>query len=239
MDTYMHFANKIRALRKLKGLSQDEFAKIIGVSRSFVATIETGGQEPNLLAVRNMIAHFGIDPRWFFSEKSDPTVPIIDSDRGESGDWETGMPPPEPGMHRVAVYDITASAGSGADVFNQEVKAHVQFPLKMLEEFGAPNDMDIISVRGDSMVPDLADGDQAMVDRSQCTPGDGIYVVCVDDSLFIKRVQMLGTRRANLISSNAAYPPLEVVLPDPTDREDIVQDVARIIGKVVWTGRAS
>ncbi len=40
--------NKVEELRKELGLSQDEFAKTIGVSRQTISSIETGKYNPSL-----------------------------------------------------------------------------------------------------------------------------------------------------------------------------------------------
>lgn len=40
--------NKVEMLRKEKGLSQEEFAKVIRVSRQTVSSIETGKYNPSL-----------------------------------------------------------------------------------------------------------------------------------------------------------------------------------------------
>lgn len=40
--------NKVGLLRKEKGLSQEEFAKIVSVSRQTISSIETGKYNPSL-----------------------------------------------------------------------------------------------------------------------------------------------------------------------------------------------
>jgi phage repressor protein C with HTH and peptisase S24 domain len=153
----------------------------------------------------------------------------------ESGDWETRLPAQRIGEKRIPIRDISASAGFGADVFGEDPNSWITFSLKWLMELGNPDMLEIIKVEGDSMQPELHDGDQVMIDRSQRQIKDGMFVVLVDERLFIKRLRVLGRNKVELVSSNTNYQPFEVSLPDESD--DIAQDGAAIIGKVVWSGR--
>ncbi len=46
MDTELILKNNLAAIRKEKGLSQAELAKIVGVSRNTISSIETGQFNP-------------------------------------------------------------------------------------------------------------------------------------------------------------------------------------------------
>lgn len=91
--------------------------------------------------------------------------------------------------------------------------------------------LSIIKVRGDSMLPTLGDGDDIMVDRCRGSTGrleDGVYVLRRDDTLLVKRVAINPvTRRVTISSDNPAYPSW----PDC--------DVASldVVGRVIWAGR--
>ncbi|ABW18328.1 helix-turn-helix transcriptional regulator [Alkaliphilus oremlandii] len=51
--------NKVEILRKEKGLSQEEFAKIIRVSRQTISSIETGKYNPSLELAFIISNYFG------------------------------------------------------------------------------------------------------------------------------------------------------------------------------------
>ncbi len=51
--------NKIRALRKLKQLSQDDLAKACGVSRQTINAIENNKYDPTLLLAFNLAKVLG------------------------------------------------------------------------------------------------------------------------------------------------------------------------------------
>lgn len=155
---------------------------------------------------------------------------------GESGDWETHLPALSIGEKRVPVHDVAAAAGYGIDALDEAPRSWFTFPLEWLMSLGDPDALGIIRVEGDSMVPELRDGDQVMIDRNQRQLKDGLFVVSVDDRLFLKRVRVLGRNRIELVSANPAYPAFEIVVPD--EQDDVAQDGAIIVGKVVWSGRA-
>ncbi len=46
MNEGLKLRNKVAEIRKQKGLSQSELAKLVGVSRNTVSSIETGQYEP-------------------------------------------------------------------------------------------------------------------------------------------------------------------------------------------------
>ena len=129
-------------------------------------------------------------------------------------------------------YDIRASAGPGTFAEGETPVAHLGFDPSFLKQLcgASPSDLSIIRVRGDSMFPSLADGDDIMVDRSAAGSRvtDGIYVLRRDDTLMVKRVAVHpGSRRLTISSDNNAYPTWPDC--DPSDVE--------VIGRVIWAGR--
>lgn len=49
--------NRIEEIRKTKGIKQDEFAKLMGVSRQTISSLETGKYNPSIFLAHN-IANF-------------------------------------------------------------------------------------------------------------------------------------------------------------------------------------
>lgn len=97
---------------------------------------------------------------------------------------------------------------------------------------GAPDQLSIIRVSGDSMAPTLDDGDDVLVDRGDGAERmrDGIYVLRMDDALVIKRLAVnpaTSPRTVSIRSDNLAYPNWPDCDPTALD----------LIGRVVWAGR--
>ncbi len=142
------------------------------------------------------------------------------------------QPEPAQGLIAIPRFDIRASAGHGSFTEGEVPTAHLGFDEGFLRHLcGArPSDLSIIKVRGDSMFPTLADGDDIMVDRSLSGTRlqDGIYVLRRDDTLTVKRIAVHpGSKRVTISSDNGAYPSWPDCDPGGVD----------VVGRVVWAGR--
>jgi phage repressor protein C with HTH and peptisase S24 domain len=88
--------------------------------------------------------------------------------------------------------DVRASAGPGASVDGKDLIAAYSFYRRWLRAIGqaAPEKLSIVRVRGDSMMPTLADGDEILVSAHDGATllRDGIYVLERDDALMVKRL---------------------------------------------------
>ena len=139
---------------------------------------------------------------------------------------------PEDGMIAVPRTLASAAAGAGAAAGDEEARPYFAFDAKWLRYLTAsPADaLSMIKVQGDSMAPTLNDGDDILLDTTQCGQPlrDGIYVLRVEDSLLVKRlaVHPLG-KTVTVQSDNPAYP----------DWPDCTLDRVHCIGRVIWAGR--
>lgn len=136
------------------------------------------------------------------------------------------------GLQAVPRLDVGAAAGAGAFDGDERGEAHIAFDPVWLRRLarGAPEQLSIIRVAGDSMVPTLADGDDILVDRGDGPERvrDGVYVLRMDDALVVKRLAMNPAGRTLTIrSDNPAYP----------SWPDCDPAAVEIVGRVVWTGR--
>lgn len=59
-DLTIRFGNKIRELRKAKGLSQEDFADLCGFDRTYVSGIERGTRNPTLKALEVLANALGV-----------------------------------------------------------------------------------------------------------------------------------------------------------------------------------
>lgn len=126
---------------------------------------------------------------------------------------------------------VHPSAGPGATVETEGAIASYSFDRRWLRDLGhhRPEALSLVGVRGDSMTPTLADGDEILVSAYEggALP-DGIYVLERDDALIVKRLSLNpSTGLLTISSDNAAYPSWSECPPDSI----------RIIGRVVWTMR--
>ena len=52
--------NKIEDIRKARGIRQDEFAKLMGVSRQTISSLETGRYNPSIFLAYKIARYFGL-----------------------------------------------------------------------------------------------------------------------------------------------------------------------------------
>lgn len=120
--------------------------------------------------------------------------------------------------------DIRASAGGGADVFDDNYEMLAIDEKVMHNMVGLGNtDLEAIHVDGESMEPTLQNGSIVFVDRTQTNINkDGIFIAATTAGLFIKRIRQRADGMVELISDNKNYSP-EVLAPEEVS----------IVGKVV------
>ena len=126
--------------------------------------------------------------------------------------------------------DVAAAAGEGMGFSDlaEERLAPLAFRRDWVEHHGLDaGKLSVIGVRGDSMEPDLYDGDVVLVDEREVgdmVNGRTIYIVRSEDGLHLKRL-----RRSRgewvLVSANAAYEP-------------IVYNEITLLGRVAWSGHS-
>ena len=89
--------------------------------------------------------------------------------------------------------------------------------------------MVLMDIFGNSMEPELKDGDTVLVDQSQKEILAGaIYAIGIDDTVMVKRIEKLPDKLV-LISENGHYAPTHL------HGEEI--NNVRILGKVIWLCR--
>ena len=52
--------NKIEEIRKMRGIRQDEFAKLMGVSRQTISSLETGRYNPSIFLAYKIAKFFDL-----------------------------------------------------------------------------------------------------------------------------------------------------------------------------------
>lgn len=115
-----------------------------------------------------------------------------------------------PGYVRFHVMGGEASGGYG--LVNEDFPEVVQevdiAEWQVRSQLGFVPEKDrvkLVTVRGDSMYPDIKNGDVVLVDvRREFFDGDGVYLINLNGYTLVKRLQML-TDGLHVISTNAKY----------------------------------
>ena len=172
----------LAVLRKNKGLTQMQLAKLIGVSTSTVAMWETGRRKPDYHTIVRLADFFAVGFEELLgiekttpAEKENIAVPVL-------GYVRAGQP-------NTARQDII-----GYEFINEEL-------AKSGEIFA-------LTVKGDSMEPKMSNGDRVIV-RRQSTAESGQTVVALvgKEEATVKKVQF-HKEGLTLVPTNPDYMPI-------------------------------
>lgn len=206
----MHFDDFFNRVAKATEITtQKQLADILGVGPAAITLAKTRGV-PKSWSFK-IASVFGLNPAWIQTGKGSVY---------QTGREETFFVP------RVSA---RACAGSGSLEVQDNIIDEVPFSSDWVSRMGSPANMVVMEVVGDSMSPELEEGDTILVDQSQKRLNSrNLYVVGLEDSLQVKRVQA-APGLAILLSANRNYPPV-------TLQGDEV-DSLRVIGRVLWSSR--
>lgn len=71
----MDLGNQIKNIRKQKGLTQNEFASLCGITQTYLSQIESNSKEPNLSTLRVISEKLNVPlPILFFQSMTDEDV---------------------------------------------------------------------------------------------------------------------------------------------------------------------
>lgn len=134
-----------------------------------------------------------------------------------------------PAVHMVPKVRARLSAGGGSFEVQAMPVGGQPFAHAWLARKGTPSAMVLMDVVGDSMEPEIRDGDTVLVDRATEDLRFGqVYAVGLEDAVLVKRIMRTPDGLA-LVSDNPAYSPIRV-------RGDELEQF-RVIGRVVWLCR--
>jgi len=188
-----------------------DVAAELGIAQATFATMKKRGSIP-YREIMEFCARRKISINWLFFDQ--PAEMLIE---------ETDK------FFRVRYFaDIRASAGGGAEVFDEEYE-YIDVDRRILENMlGAipSGEIEAIHVEGESMEPTLPDGSIVFIDRKQTDSSrDGIFVASTANGLFIKRIRRRADGMVEMISDNPLYTP-EVLPPEQ------VEIVGRVVGNI-------
>lgn len=208
------------------GMRPAELARAVKVSTATVSDWESGAIKTikggNLIKVS---ATLGVNPDWLLDGR-EPKV-------GAGEPRGTYLQQQQDGDSiRIQLFDAAASMGGGltrpaTDTVLGEISLSSEWARRHLS-MSSPNNLAVLTAYGDSMNPTFADGDLLLVDRGVTDIKlDAVYVLSLNEELFVKRVQRRITDGAVVIKSdNPLYDP--VVLTNG-ERQSL-----EVLGRVVW-----
>lgn len=189
---------QIEELKKLTKTSKNtELAAALGIARNTVQMWRIRGKIPERIFLKAQnIAEDSTNPP--ISSNVSKIVPM-----SEFKAWS-----------ELPVYDVHAAAGAGTLVQGEFQLDTLMVPTSLLSEFDlCEKSASIIYVDGDSMEPTLSDKDRLLVDTRelQHPVSNGVYVIRIDDAVYVKRLKWNIAKGVYLIvSDNQDYEAFEI-----------------------------
>ena len=211
----MHIGDNIKKLREHLNLTQKEFGSKIGRSHQAIQKYESN-ETPVKQAMLILISQaYNVNPDW-----------LVTGD-GEMFLDNTSRQQEYSDIISIPYYpEVSAAAGSGALVYDENTVKHLQISSAIIN-ISTGDNVCLINATGNSMQPVIDDRDLLLVDLSQkLITDEGIYVIRLDTTLVVKRVQKI-LNGIILISDNPQYPPREI------SADNFNENDAAVIGKVI------
>ena len=194
--------------------SQTEMAAALNINRSAITQARKKDAIPEKWLLQ-LFRSFGLNPDWV-----------------ETGSGQTFL---NRTSSRDSVFEnipkvkARLCAGGGSFEVGSEIEGYYAFRKDWLSRKGSKSNMVLMDIFGNSMEPEIKDGDAILIDESQKDILAGaIYAVGIDDTIMVKRLEKHPNKLV-LLSDNKDYSPIYL------QGSDI--DSVRIIGKVIWICR--
>lgn len=203
-------SEEIKKRRKIKGLSQGELAERLGTTQKTVSSWEAGGAEPRGAMLRKLTDVLGTDFMVASIEQS------LQSELIQRGLDSIGNVP----VSLIPRMTVRASAGNGIDVTSEDVENWVAFGTNWLKRKGIrPESCAALTVQGDSMEPEISDGDLAFIDRGNVsvTPREGVFVFRHLNDVSVKRLRVQPGAGVVVRAVNPQYGQYTIAPNNPED----------------------
>ena len=205
-----------RVSEALSITSQMELAAVLNLNRSAISQAKKKGVIPDKW-ILNLFRFHGVNPDW------------IETGEGQMFLKSDGKGNIETGYKVVRKVKAMLCAGGGSFETDPGIRDSYLFQSEWLRRKGQSDKMVLMDIFGNSMEPELKDGDTVLVDQSQkAILAGAVFAVGIDDTVMVKRLEKHPNKLV-LRSDNEAYSPVFL------QGDEI--DTVRIIGKVIWICR--
>lgn len=218
-----NIAQRLKARSFQLDMTPAAVAEATGLNRSFIYDIIRGKSvRPTRSKLQKVADVLKVDVDW-----------LIDGDGTVEGE-EPKIYSPDTTFVGISGVQAKASAGGGAVVHAEDEKASklYHFRQSWIEDHlqASANNLRVLSITGDSMMPTLNDGDTILVDTERKSPyPPGLFILHDGMGLMAKRIEHVPSSeppRIRVTSDNPNYSPYECLL-----------DEVNIVGRIRWYGR--
>ena len=213
------FSERLKTRRKNLWLSQKQLSEHTGISHKTIQKFENKNfpQGPNLIRL-SQVLDCSID--WL----------LLGSGAGGVDPDQDGRPPDKEQSVLKTVPKVYARLDTNAEVLekNQNIRSEYAFNRDWLSQKGDLINMVLMEVPGDSMSPELKNGDTVLIDQGQREIYiDKIYAVSIGKEVMIRYVERT-PGKIILRGANSSWNNIEV------DVHKDIDDPVKILGRVIW-----
>ncbi len=192
------FKDMLKFFRMRANLSQSELAEKLGVAASTISMYEVGKREPDFETEEKIADFFNTD---------------LNTLRGRDNELKSGF-----------IINVLGRVAAGIPI---EAIENVIDTEEITEELAKTGKFFGLRIQGDSMEPDIHNGDTVIVRQQDDAENDEIVIALISGNDGVcKRLKKYNNSLA-LVSLNAKYEPMYF------SQEEILYKPVRIIGKVV------
>ncbi|MBW1976229.1 MAG: LexA family transcriptional regulator [Deltaproteobacteria bacterium] len=182
----MTINKRIKTLVKRSGLTLQDFAAKVGISKTTLVSYQKGATSPPAKVLQRLCERFGVNPEWLLMGKGPIVlIPLVNFEQAKDGSYLAIELP-----HRKCAFE-----------------------KRWLKKFGSPDKMVMVEMPCDDMEPLIRLGDYLIVDTSQIIPKHGkLMVVGVNGCIIIRKVSK-HPPDLMLLPSNSLYYPISFWSP--------------------------
>ncbi len=209
MNKFDEFFERLCSISNIK--NQSDLSRALDVGRAAISLAKKKGVVPSRW-ILTLSSNFALNPLWL-----------------ENGIGECRFEDNESDFVYIPKVAARLSAGGGSFLTENNIESYYSFERTWIEKKGASKNMVLMGIVGNSMEPELHEGDTVLVNQNITNILSGaIYAVGIEDTVLVKRVEKL-PQKIVLHSDNSEYTPIVL------QGEEI--NSIRIIGKIIWTAR--
>jgi phage repressor protein C with HTH and peptisase S24 domain len=206
------FSKKVSDVIGLR--NQNELSAVIGVSSSSITQARKRDKIPANWILQ-LCLKYGLNPNWLEKDIG----PVFIQPFNNAGEE----------FMQIPKVRARLCAGGGSFEVGSEIEGYYSFRKDWLSRKGNADKMVLMDIFGNSMEPELKEGDVVLIDESKKDILAGsIYAVGIDDTIMVKRLEKRPKGLA-LLSENIKN---ETIYMEGEDLNRV-----RLIGKVLWVGR--
>lgn len=189
-----NFASVMKRLRIERGITQEQLASLLKVSRSTIGMYETGSREPDFETCEAIADIFNVDMDYLMGrsnvERKHPITP------------PTTVPPGFEPLPEMVQVPLIGNIACGTPITAEEnIKQYIGIPAAWRADFA-------LECHGDSMAPRICDGDIVCI-RKQCEVETGqIAAVRIGEEATLKHFYKSGDMVQLIAENSAVCPPM-------------------------------